>query len=51
MRLGQLHCRRGNHRKAAKHLRLAVAMARSPDYDIELANGLDAEADELDPPP
>jgi tetratricopeptide (TPR) repeat protein len=51
MRLGQLHRRRGNLRKAAEHLRLAAAMARSPDYDIELANGLDAEADELDPPP
>jgi tetratricopeptide (TPR) repeat protein len=50
MRLGQLHRRRGDHRKAAEHLRLAAAMARSPDYDVELANGLDAEADELDPP-
>ncbi|HEY4175844.1 MAG TPA: tetratricopeptide repeat protein [Kofleriaceae bacterium] len=51
MRLGELHRRRGNNRKAAEHLRLAAAMARSPDYDVELANGLDAEADELDPPP
>lgn len=51
MRLGQLHRRRGNNRKAAEHLRLAAAMARSPDYDVELANGLDAEADQLDPPP
>jgi hypothetical protein len=51
MRLGQLHRRRGDNRKAAEHLRLAAAMARSPDYDVELANGLDAEADELDPTP
>lgn len=51
MRLGQLHRRRGDNRKAAKHLRLAAVMARSPDYDVELANGLDAEADEIDPPP
>lgn len=51
MRLGQLHRRRGNNRKAAEHLRLAAGMARSPDYDVELADGLDAEADELDPPP
>lgn len=51
MRFGQLHRRRGNNRKAAEHLRLAAAMARSPDYDVELADGLDAEADELDPPP
>ena len=50
MRLGQLHRRRGDHRKAADHLRRAAAMARSPDYDVELADGLDAEADELDPP-
>lgn len=51
MRLGQLHRRRGDNRKAAEHLRLAAAMARSPDYDVELADGLDAEADEIDPPP
>ncbi len=51
MRLGQLHRRRGDNRKAAEHLRLAATMARSPDYDVELANGLDAEADELDPLP
>jgi len=51
MRLGQLHRRRGDHPKAAEHLRLAAAMARSPDYDVELADGLDAEADELDPRP
>jgi tetratricopeptide (TPR) repeat protein len=50
MRLGQLHRRRGDNLKAAKHLRLAATMARSPDYDVELADGLDAEADELDPP-
>jgi tetratricopeptide (TPR) repeat protein len=51
MRLGQLHRRRGDNRKAAEHLRLAAAMARTPDYDVELANGLDAEANEIDPPP
>lgn len=51
MRLGQLHRRRGDNHKAAEHLRLAAAMARSPDYDVELADGLDAEADEIDPPP
>jgi tetratricopeptide (TPR) repeat protein len=50
MRLGELNRRRGDNRKAAEHLRLAAAMARSPDYDVELADGLDAEADELDPP-
>jgi len=50
MRLGHLHRCRGDNRKAAEHLRIAAAMARSPDYDVELADGLDAEADELDPP-
>ena len=50
MRLGQLHRVRGNVKQAAEHLRMAAAMARSPDYDPELAIGLDAEANELDPP-
>ncbi len=50
MRLGQLYRRRGDHRTAAHHLRLAAAMARAPGHDVELANGLDAEADVLDPP-
>jgi len=50
MRLGQLHRHRGDNIKAAKHLRLAAAMARSADYDVELADGLDTEADKLDPP-
>jgi tetratricopeptide (TPR) repeat protein len=50
MRLGKLHQRRGDNRKAAEHLRLAAAMARSPDYDAELADSLAAEADELNPP-
>ncbi len=50
MRLGQLHRVRGNAKQAAEHLRIAAAMARTPDYDPELAMGLDAEADELDPP-
>jgi hypothetical protein len=44
-------CRcRGDNRKAAQHLRIAAAIARSPNYDIELADGIAAEADELDPP-
>ena len=50
MRLGQLNRRRGDAKKAAEHLRLAAAIARTPDYDPELAASLDAEADELDPP-
>ncbi len=50
MRLGQLYRRRGDHKKAAEHLRLAAAIARSPDDGDALANGLAAEADELDPP-
>jgi hypothetical protein len=50
MRLGQLHRVRGNAKLAAEHLRIAAAMARTPDYDPELAIGLDAEANELDPP-
>jgi hypothetical protein len=49
-RLGQLYRRRGDNKKAAKHLRLAAGIARGPDYDPEVAIGLDAEADELDPP-
>jgi tetratricopeptide (TPR) repeat protein len=49
-RLGQLYRRRGDNKKAAEHLRLAAGIARSPDYDPEVAIGLDAEADELDPP-
>ena len=50
MRLGQLHRVRGNAKQAAEHFRIAAAMARTPDYDPELAIGLDAEANELDPP-
>jgi tetratricopeptide (TPR) repeat protein len=50
MRLGQLHRVRGNAKQAAEHFRIAAAMARTPDYDPELAAGLDAEANELDPP-
>ena len=50
MRLGLLHRRRGDNHKAAEHLRLAAAMARSDD-NIDLADSLDAEATEIDPPP
>lgn len=50
MRLGALHRARGDARQAAEHLRIAAAMARASDYDLELATGLDAEANELDPP-
>jgi tetratricopeptide (TPR) repeat protein len=49
-RLGQLYRRRGDKKKAAEHLRLAAGIARGPVYDPEVAIGLDAEADELDPP-
>jgi thioredoxin-like negative regulator of GroEL len=49
MRLGQLHRERGDAKQAAEHLRIAAAMARTPDYDPELAAGLDTEANELDP--
>ena len=41
MRLGQLHRVRGDAKKAAEHLRSAAFMARAPDYDPELAIGLD----------
>jgi len=50
MRLGHLYRIRGDAKKAAEHLRQAAAMARTPDYDPEVALGLDAEADVLDPP-
>ena len=50
MRLGLFHRRRGDNHKAAEHLRLAAAMARSDD-NIDLADSLDAEATEIDPPP
>lgn len=50
MRLGLLHRRRGDNQKAAEHLRLAAAMARSDD-NLDLADSLDAEATEIDPPP
>ena len=49
MRLGHLHRRRGDNHKAVEHLRLAAAMARS-DHNVELADSLDAEADEIAPP-
>jgi tetratricopeptide (TPR) repeat protein len=50
VRLGQLYRRRGDNKTAAGHLRRAAAMSRTPDYDPEVAVGLDKEADELDPP-
>lgn len=50
MRLGALHRARGDRKRAAEHLRIAAAMARTSDYDLEFVEGLDAEADELDPP-
>jgi lipopolysaccharide biosynthesis regulator YciM len=51
LRLGHLYRVRGDTKKAAEHMRLAAAMARTPDYDPEVAEGLDAEADKIDPPP
>lgn len=50
MRLGQLYRARGDVKQAAEHLRIAAAMARTPDHAPELAAGLDAEANELDSP-
>ena len=50
MRLGHLYRVRGDAKRAAEHLRRAAAMARTPDYDDEVARGLEAEADKLDPP-
>ena len=50
MRLGAVYKARGECQKAAEHLRLAAAMATSPDQDHELSDSLLAEANELDPP-
>ena len=50
MRLGALCRVRGDAKKAAEHMRLAAAMARAPDFEPEVAIGLDAEADAIDPP-
>ena len=50
MRLGQLFRARGEPKKAAQHLRLAAAVARSADDDPEMPLSLEAEADSLDPP-
>jgi tetratricopeptide (TPR) repeat protein len=50
MRLGQLFRARGEPKKAAEHLRLAAAVARSADDDPEMPLSLEAEADSLDPP-
>jgi lipopolysaccharide biosynthesis regulator YciM len=50
MRLGQLFRARGEPKKAADHLRLAAAVARSADDDPEMPRSLAAEADSLDPP-
>jgi len=50
MRLGQLLRVRGEPKKAAEHLRLAAAVARSADDDPALPLSLEAEADSLDPP-
>jgi tetratricopeptide (TPR) repeat protein len=50
MRLGAVYKARGDCKKAAEHLRLAAAMATSPDQDHELSDSLLAEANELDPP-
>lgn len=44
---GELHRARGDARQAAEHLRIAAAMAGTPDYDPDVAFGLDAEANEL----
>ena len=50
MRLGQLFRARDQPAKAAQHLRLAAAVARSTDDDPALPLSLEAEADTLDPP-
>lgn len=50
MRLGQLFRVRGEPKKAAEHLRLAAAVARSADDDPALPLSLETEADSLDPP-
>jgi hypothetical protein len=50
MRLGQLLRVRGEPKKAAVHLRLAAAVARSADDDLELPLSLEIEAGSLDPP-
>jgi len=50
MRLGQLFRVRGEPKKAAEHLRLAAAVARSADDDPALPLSLTTEADSLDPP-
>ena len=50
MRLGQLFRVRGEPKKAAEHLRLAAAVARSADDDPALPLSLTGEADSLDPP-
>ena len=47
---GQLFRVRGEPKKAAEHLRLAAAVARSADDDPEMPLSLEAEADSLDPP-
>jgi predicted Zn-dependent protease len=49
MRLGQLFRVRGEPKRAAEHLRLAAAVARSADDDPALALSLTTEADLLDP--
>lgn len=50
MRLGQRFRARGEPKKAAQHLRLAAAVARSADDAPEMPLSLEAEADSLDPP-
>jgi len=50
MRLGQLFRVRGEPQRAAQHLRLAAALARSLDDDPSLPLSLEVEADNLDPP-
>jgi len=50
MRLGQLFRVLGEPKKAAEHLRLAAAVARSADDDPDLPLSLEAEADSIDPP-
>jgi hypothetical protein len=49
MRLGQLFRARNEPARAAQHLRLAAAVARTAADDPELPLSLEAEADSLDP--
>ncbi|MBE7449297.1 MAG: SEC-C domain-containing protein [Kofleriaceae bacterium] len=48
IRFGQLFRARGEHKKAAQHLRLAAATCRALSDNSDMPASLDAEADALD---